>query len=245
MAALYTFLGAFVYGVVYTVWLEAAHAGSTSSSAASPAASPCWPAPRPSRRRCWRRRRCGSRWCCFSGRRRTSGASRSHVATTIRRRACRCCRPSSAMRAPRAPCSPERCCSSPRRSCRRFVGLSWIYAITALGSGAYFLWKSVLLVRDPWPRTAMANFHASLVQLTLLLTAAIADAPASARERAACARCADRRRARARSPLRRSTTTRRCGKAAAAIGRALDDYAFTDATAGACSFRTIEASRCS
>jgi protoheme IX farnesyltransferase len=56
------------------------------------------------------------------------------------------------------------------------VGLSWIYATTALASGAYFLWKSVLLVRDPCRKTAMANFHASLVQLTLLLSAAIADA---------------------------------------------------------------------
>ncbi len=55
-------------------------------------------------------------------------------------------------------------------------GLSWLYAITAAGSGAYFLRKSVALVRDPGRRTAMANFHASLVQLTLLLTAAIVDA---------------------------------------------------------------------
>ena len=56
------------------------------------------------------------------------------------------------------------------------VGLSWLYAITAIGSGAYFLQKSVALVRDPCRHTAMANFHASLVQLTLLLSAAIADA---------------------------------------------------------------------
>ncbi|HEX6137091.1 MAG TPA: heme o synthase [Casimicrobiaceae bacterium] len=55
-------------------------------------------------------------------------------------------------------------------------GLSWLYAITAAGSGAYFLRKSIDLVRDPGRRTAMANFHASLTQLTLLLTAAIVDA---------------------------------------------------------------------
>ena len=55
-------------------------------------------------------------------------------------------------------------------------GLSWIYAITALGSGAYFLKKSLDLVRNPGRRTAMANFHASLVQLSLLLSAAIVDA---------------------------------------------------------------------
>jgi protoheme IX farnesyltransferase len=56
------------------------------------------------------------------------------------------------------------------------VGLSWLYAITALASGGYFLWTSIALVRTPDRRMAMANFHASLVQLTLLLTAAIADA---------------------------------------------------------------------
>jgi protoheme IX farnesyltransferase len=56
------------------------------------------------------------------------------------------------------------------------TGLSWLYAITAAASGAYFLWTSIALVRNPCRRTAMVNFHASLVQLTLLLSAAIADA---------------------------------------------------------------------
>jgi protoheme IX farnesyltransferase len=55
-------------------------------------------------------------------------------------------------------------------------GLSWLYAIVAVASGAYFLLKSVALVRDPGRKTAMANFHASLLQLSLLLTAAIVDA---------------------------------------------------------------------
>jgi protoheme IX farnesyltransferase len=57
-----------------------------------------------------------------------------------------------------------------------FTGLSWLYAIAAIVGGAYFLQKSVALVRAPSRRTAMANFHASLIQLTLLLTAAIVDA---------------------------------------------------------------------
>ena len=56
-----------------------------------------------------------------------------------------------------------------------FYGMSWLYASASVGGGAYFLWKSVQLVREPCRRTAMANFHASLVQLTLLLCAAIAD----------------------------------------------------------------------
>jgi protoheme IX farnesyltransferase len=55
-------------------------------------------------------------------------------------------------------------------------GLSWIYLGAAVGGGAYFLWKSTELARNPCRRTAMANFHASLLQLTLILTAGIADA---------------------------------------------------------------------
>ena len=55
-------------------------------------------------------------------------------------------------------------------------GLSWIYLAAALGGGALFLRTSIALVRSPGPRAAMANFHASLLQLTLLLTGAIADA---------------------------------------------------------------------
>jgi heme o synthase len=57
-----------------------------------------------------------------------------------------------------------------------FYGLSWLYLAAAIGGGAYFLWQSAALARDPCRRTAMANFHASLGQLTLLLAAAIADA---------------------------------------------------------------------
>jgi heme o synthase len=56
-----------------------------------------------------------------------------------------------------------------------FFGLGWVYLIGAAGGGAYFLWSSVLLMRDPGPRRAMANFRASLLQLTLLLMAAILD----------------------------------------------------------------------
>jgi protoheme IX farnesyltransferase len=55
-------------------------------------------------------------------------------------------------------------------------GLSWIYLGAAVGGGAYFLWKSTALARNPRRRTAMANFHASLAQLSLLLAAGIADA---------------------------------------------------------------------
>ena len=55
-------------------------------------------------------------------------------------------------------------------------GMGWIYFLGAAVGGARFIWTSVGLVRNPSPGTAMTNFHASLVQLTLLLSGAILDA---------------------------------------------------------------------
>ncbi|MGB5260588.1 MAG: heme o synthase [Gammaproteobacteria bacterium] len=55
-------------------------------------------------------------------------------------------------------------------------GLGWIYLLGAGLGGARFVWTSIGLVRNPSPGMAMTNFHASLVQLTLLLTGAILDA---------------------------------------------------------------------
>lgn len=55
-------------------------------------------------------------------------------------------------------------------------GMGWIYFLGATLGGARFIWTSVGLVRNPSPGMAMANFHASLVQLTLLLSGAILDA---------------------------------------------------------------------
>jgi protoheme IX farnesyltransferase len=55
-------------------------------------------------------------------------------------------------------------------------GLGWIYLMGAMVGGGYFVWRSVELVRQPGPPRAMANFFASLLQLTLLLSAAILDA---------------------------------------------------------------------
>jgi len=56
-----------------------------------------------------------------------------------------------------------------------FMGLGPIYLVAAAAGGALFVWRSIALVRDPGPRAAMRNFYASLVQLCLLLTGAIAD----------------------------------------------------------------------
>lgn len=55
-------------------------------------------------------------------------------------------------------------------------GLGWIYLLGAATGGAWFVWKSIGLARNPSPETAMANFHASLLQLSLLLIATILDA---------------------------------------------------------------------
>ncbi len=56
-----------------------------------------------------------------------------------------------------------------------FYGLGWIYLVAALSGGIWFTARSVQLVRNPCRETAMTNFRASLVQLSLLLGAAIAD----------------------------------------------------------------------
>ena len=56
------------------------------------------------------------------------------------------------------------------------LGMGWLYLVTALGGGAYLLLTSARLALAPNRRAAMINFHASLIQLTLLLVAAIVDA---------------------------------------------------------------------
>lgn len=55
-------------------------------------------------------------------------------------------------------------------------GLGWVYGLGALVGGGWFIAASVRLARRPSPRTALANFHASLVQLGLLLGGALLDA---------------------------------------------------------------------
>jgi len=55
------------------------------------------------------------------------------------------------------------------------LGMGWIYLTGAAVGGGYFVLKSVDLARHPGPKAAMANFFASLVQLGLLLVAAIVD----------------------------------------------------------------------
>lgn len=53
--------------------------------------------------------------------------------------------------------------------------LGWVYVCAALAGGGYLLYTSAALLRTPTRATAMANFHASLLQLSLLLVAAMID----------------------------------------------------------------------
>lgn len=56
-----------------------------------------------------------------------------------------------------------------------FFGLGWIYLLGALVGGGYFLYRNLQMVDNPTPRTALVCFFASLVQLGTLLITAVAD----------------------------------------------------------------------
>jgi protoheme IX farnesyltransferase len=56
------------------------------------------------------------------------------------------------------------------------LGMGSIYLVAAIAGGGYLLATSTRLARAPNRRNALVNFHASLVQLTVLLVAAIGDA---------------------------------------------------------------------
>jgi protoheme IX farnesyltransferase len=56
-----------------------------------------------------------------------------------------------------------------------WYGMSWIYFIGALSGGAFFVYASVRLYLEPSVSLAWRTFAASIVQLGLLLTAAILD----------------------------------------------------------------------
>jgi protoheme IX farnesyltransferase len=56
-----------------------------------------------------------------------------------------------------------------------FFGFGAIYGLGAGTGGGYFLWKSWRLHRDPTKPNAMANFFASLVQLGLLILGVVLD----------------------------------------------------------------------
>ncbi|MDQ5877276.1 MAG: heme o synthase [Pseudomonadota bacterium] len=57
-----------------------------------------------------------------------------------------------------------------------FFGLGLIYLASAVAGGALFIQKTWLLTRNPVRKAALGAFHASLIQLTLVLLGAIIDA---------------------------------------------------------------------
>jgi len=56
-----------------------------------------------------------------------------------------------------------------------FYGMSWLYLIAAAGGGGFFIYHNCLMIGDPSPRVAMKSFFASLAQLVLLLVGAVLD----------------------------------------------------------------------
>jgi protoheme IX farnesyltransferase len=54
-----------------------------------------------------------------------------------------------------------------------FFGAGWLYLLAAITGGGWLLWKSWQLARFPQRREAMRAFFASLMQLSLLLSAAM------------------------------------------------------------------------
>jgi protoheme IX farnesyltransferase len=57
-------------------------------------------------------------------------------------------------------------------------GAGWLYAACAAGGGGYFIWRAYLLVREQTPANAIRSFLASLLQLGLLLAGAIVEGAA-------------------------------------------------------------------
>ena len=60
-------------------------------------------------------------------------------------------------------------------------GAGNFYLACAVSGGAYFVYRSALLVREPTRKNAIRNFLASLLQLSLLLVGAIVDGAISGR----------------------------------------------------------------
>ncbi len=56
-----------------------------------------------------------------------------------------------------------------------FHGLGWVYLAAAAAGGGYFISTCAALVRNPGRATARVSFRASLIQLSLVLFGAIAD----------------------------------------------------------------------
>ena len=62
-----------------------------------------------------------------------------------------------------------------------FTGLGPVYAVCAVAGGAWFLYRAACLVAQPTRAAALQSFKASLIQLSLLLVGAIIDGAISGR----------------------------------------------------------------
>jgi protoheme IX farnesyltransferase len=172
MAALYTFLGAFVYAVVYTVWLKrrtwwniviGGLAGSFAVLAGAAAVAPGMPPAIPLV---------------------LAGVLFLWTPPHFWSLAIACHEDYREAQVPMLPVvvGDARCAKVILAHTAALVALSlvplalgmgWIYGAGAVLGGALFIWTSVRLVAQPTRRSALTNFAASLIQLTLLLSAAI------------------------------------------------------------------------
>jgi protoheme IX farnesyltransferase len=57
-----------------------------------------------------------------------------------------------------------------------WYGAGLLYGLGAGTGGAFFLWKSIALYFRPTKKTAMSNFLASLLQLSLLILGVLLNA---------------------------------------------------------------------
>jgi len=56
-----------------------------------------------------------------------------------------------------------------------FYGLGWLYLLGAASGGGYFIYRNIQMVYEPSRKRAMSSFFASLIQLVVLLAFAVAD----------------------------------------------------------------------
>ncbi|MBI3368580.1 MAG: protoheme IX farnesyltransferase [Burkholderiales bacterium] len=172
-SALFVFLGAFFYAVVYTVWLKRRSAlnivvgglaGSFAVLAGAAAADPV-PGPLP-----WLLALALFLWTPPHFWSLAIANSKDYAAAGV----------------PMLPVvvGPERAARIVFASTLALVvasllplayGAGWVYALGAIAGGAHFLHKSWRLARQPSRATAMGSFFASLIQLSALLVAASID----------------------------------------------------------------------
>ncbi|TVT53514.1 MAG: protoheme IX farnesyltransferase [Sedimenticola thiotaurini] len=56
-----------------------------------------------------------------------------------------------------------------------FYGMGWIYLLGAVSGGGYFIYRNLKMIQDSGRKNAMSSFFASLIQLSLLLMGTVLD----------------------------------------------------------------------